>query len=154
MTQQIQTNDITTRLLAQENLLIQRAPVSTASFDVVNRILTLPQWQNMTPEIEEMLKAHEVAHALYTDHEIFEKSKETENRKGIPHGFCNILEDARIEKLMKRKYPGLRTVFNKGYKQLNERDFFDLKKKKMIETLKQVVDQELTQITLKHQMMR
>jgi len=128
MTQQIQTNDITTRLLAQENLLIQRAPVSTASFDVINRILTLPQWQNMTPEIEEMLKAHEVAHALYTDHEIFEKSKETENRKGIPHGFCNILEDARIEKLMKRKYPGLRTVFNKGYKQLNERDFFDLKK--------------------------
>jgi hypothetical protein len=128
MTQQFQTNDITTRLLAQENLLIQRAPVSTASFDVVNRVLTLPQWQNMTPEIEEMLKAHEVAHALYTDYSIFEKAKQNEERKGIPHGFCNVLEDARIEKLMKRKYPGLRTVFNKGYKQLNERDFFELSK--------------------------
>lgn len=128
MTQQIQTNDITTRLLAQENLLIQRAPVTTASFDVVNRILTLPQWQNMTPEIEEMLKAHEVAHALYTDFETFESAKKEESEHGIPHGYCNILEDARIEKLMKRKYPGLRTVFNKGYAQLNERDFFDLKK--------------------------
>jgi hypothetical protein len=123
-----QTNDITTRLLAQENLLIQRAPVTTASFDVVNRVLTLPQWQNMTPEIEEMLKAHEVAHALYTDFTIFEKAKATEERKGIPHGFCNILEDARIEKLMKRKYPGLRSAFAKGYKQLNERDFFGVKK--------------------------
>lgn len=128
MTQQIQTNDITTRLLAQENLLIQRAPVSTASFDVVNRVLTLPQWQNMTPEIEEMLKAHEVAHALYTDYNQFEAAKEAESENGIPHGFCNVLEDARIEKLMKRKYPGLRTVFNKGYKQLNERDFFELSK--------------------------
>ena len=124
---QQQTNDITTRLLAQENLLIQRAPVSTASFDVVNRVLTLPQWQNMTPEIEEMLKAHEVSHALYTDFETFEKCKESETRRGIPHGFMNVLEDARIEKLMKRKYPGLRSVFNKGYKQLNERDFFGVK---------------------------
>lgn len=128
MTQQTQTNDITTRLLAQENLLIQRAPVSTASFDVVNRVLTLPQWQNMTPEIEEMLKAHEVAHALYTDYVTFETAKEAESERGIPHGFCNVLEDARIEKLMKRKYPGLRSVFNKGYKQLNERDFFELSK--------------------------
>jgi hypothetical protein len=122
------TNDITTRLLAQENLMIQRAPVSTASFDIVNRILTLPQWQNMTPEIEEMLKAHEVAHALYTDFEEFEKCKEVEGRTGLAHAYLNILEDARIEKLMKRKFPGLRTVFTKGYGQLNERDFFGISK--------------------------
>lgn len=122
------TNDITTRLLAQENLMIQRAPVSTASFDIVNRILTLPQWQNMTPEIEEMLKAHEVAHALYTDFDEFEKAKEAEGRKGLAHAYLNILEDARIERLMKRKFPGLRSVFTKGYNQLNERDFFGISK--------------------------
>lgn len=124
MTQQ--TNDITTRLLAQENLLIQRAPVSTASFDVVNRILTLPQWQNMTPEIEDMLKAHEVGHALYTDFDTFEAAQEAVGE--VHKGYLNVLEDVRIEKMMKRKYPGLRRAFTEGYNQLNERDFFELSK--------------------------
>ena len=115
------TNDISTRLLAQENLLINRAPVNTASFDVRNRILTLPMWQNMTPEIEEMLKAHEVGHALYTDETLFAKLA---TGAKVPFGYMNVLEDARIEKLMKRKYPGLRKTFNAGYRELNERDFF------------------------------
>ena len=123
------TNDISTRLLAQENILINRAPVSTASFDVKNRILTLPMWQNMTPEMEEMLKAHEVGHALYTDHVFFEKFR----KEKIPFGYLNILEDARIEKLMKRKYPGLRRTFTTGYVQLEETGFFgDHKSKKML----------------------
>lgn len=115
------TNDISTRLLAQENLLINRAPVQTASFDVKNRILTLPMWQNMTPEIEEMLKAHEVGHAIYTDETLFAKLASTSK---VPFGYLNVLEDARIEKLMKRKYPGLRKTFTAGYRELNERDFF------------------------------
>ena len=115
------TNDISTRLLAQENLMINRAPVRTASFDVKNRILTLPMWQNMTPQIEEMLKAHEVGHALYTDEVLFAEAAIREN---LPFGYLNCLEDARIEKLMKRKYPGLRKTFNTGYRELNERDFF------------------------------
>lgn len=118
------TNDIATRLLAQENLLINRAPVSTASFDVKNRILTLPMWKNMTPEMEEMLKAHEVGHALYTDETLFQALRVKNNK--VPFGFLNILEDARIEKLMKRKYPGLRKSFTTGYTQLHERDFFGL----------------------------
>jgi hypothetical protein len=117
------TNDISTRLLAQENLLINRAPVNTASFDVRNRILTLPMWQNMTAEIEEMLKAHEVGHALYTDETLFAKMA-TDVK--VPFGYMNVLEDARIEKLMKRKYPGLRKTFNAGYRELNERDFFSV----------------------------
>lgn len=126
MTQTV-TNDITTRLLAQENLLIDRAPVRTASFDVKNRVLILPQWQNMTPEIEECLKAHEVAHALFTDHEIFKARMSAENSNGIPFSYLNIIEDARIERLMKNQYPGLRRVFNEGYNQLVERDFFKVR---------------------------
>jgi hypothetical protein len=120
------TNDLSTRLLAQENLLINRAPVRTASFDVRNRILTLPMWQNMTPQIEEMLKAHEVGHAIYTDEELFATKAEKSN---IPFAILNILEDARIEKLMKRKYPGLRKTFNIGYAELNEMDFFGVNRR-------------------------
>jgi hypothetical protein len=114
------TNDITTRLLAQENLLIERAPVRTASFDVKNRILVLPMWQNMTPEIEEMLKAHEVGHALYTDESMFAQYRESD----VPFSYYNIIEDVRIERLMKSKYPGLRRAFTKGYKELLDMNFF------------------------------
>ena len=41
--------------------------------------------------------------------------------------FVNVVEDARIEKLMKRQYPGLRKCFAGGYKELNDQDFFDIK---------------------------
>ena len=43
-----------------------------------------------------------------------------------PKDFVNVIEDARIEKLMKRKFPGLRKSFAGGYKELNDMDFFDL----------------------------
>lgn len=127
------TNDIATRLLAQENLLINRAPVKTASFDVKRRILTLPMWQNMTPEIEDMLKAHEVGHALYTDMSLFDKFRKA--NKQIPFSYINIIEDARIEKLMKRKYPGLRKTFTSGYVQLHERDFFGMDRRSIQKAL-------------------
>ena len=38
----------------------------------------------------------------------------------------NITEDARIEKLMKRKYAGLSKTFYRGYSDLHEDDFFEL----------------------------
>ena len=38
----------------------------------------------------------------------------------------NVVEDARIEKLMKRKYMGLAKTFFKGYQELNDEDFFSI----------------------------
>jgi hypothetical protein len=72
-----------------------------------------------------MLVGHEVGHALYTTLEEYS----TKNPyKDVPHfsGYMNVLEDVRIEKLMKRRYPGLRKSFNAGYKELNTRDFFGI----------------------------
>jgi hypothetical protein len=43
-----------------------------------------------------------------------------------PKDFVNVIEDARIEKLMKRKYPGLRKSFSCGYSELNSQDFFGI----------------------------
>jgi uncharacterized protein with von Willebrand factor type A (vWA) domain len=100
-----------------------RARTRTASFDIKSRILTLPMWKDMTPEIEDMLIGHEVGHALYTDDTYIEPLKETPKL----HSYMNVLEDVRIEKLIKRKYPGLRKRMNEGYKQLNDRDFFGVK---------------------------
>ena len=44
----------------------------------------------------------------------------------IPPQFVNVVEDARIEKLMKRKYMGLAKSFFKGYQELNDEDFFSI----------------------------
>jgi len=119
----IKASDLSARLLATENLSVQRAATRTASFDVKSRVLTLPLWKDMTPEIEDMLVGHEVGHALYTTDEYFVPIQE--NPKMMT--YLNVLEDVRIEKLIKRKYPGLRKRMNEGYKQLNDRDFFGVK---------------------------
>jgi len=120
---EMKATDLSARLLATENLSVIRARTRTASFDIKSRVLTLPMWKEMTPEIEDMLIGHEVGHALYTSEEYLEPIKE--NNKLM--GYMNIIEDVRIEKLIKRKYPGLRKRMNDGYKQLNDRDFFGVK---------------------------
>lgn len=120
---EMKASDLSARLLATENLSVIRARTRTASFDIKSRVLTLPMWKEMTPEVEDMLIGHEVGHALYTGEEYLEPIKE--NHKMM--GYLNIIEDVRIEKLIKRKYPGLRKRMNEGYKQLNDRDFFGVK---------------------------
>jgi hypothetical protein len=120
---EMKATDLSARLLATENLAVIRARARTASFDIKSRVLTLPMWKEMTPEIEDMLVGHEVGHALYTGEKYMEPIKE--NPKLM--SYLNVLEDVRIEKLIKRKYPGLRKRMNEGYKQLNDRDFFGVK---------------------------
>lgn len=115
--------DLVAKLLASENLTIVRNNCKTAFFDIKNRVLSLPLWKDMTPEMEGMLVAHEVGHALYTTEEYIEDAK----KDRVLAGYINIVEDARVEKLMKRKFPGIRKTFNFGYKQLMDRDFFELK---------------------------
>jgi hypothetical protein len=117
------TSDLSAKLLATENLTVVRATTRTASFDIRSRVLTLPLWKDMTPEIEDMLIAHEVGHALYTG----EKYIEPIEKNPRIMTYLNVLEDVRIEKLIKRKYPGLRKRMSVGYKQLNDRDFFKVK---------------------------
>jgi hypothetical protein len=67
-----------------------------------------------------MLVGHEVGHALYTPNEDWTASV----RNNVPKDYVNVVEDARIEKLMKRKFPGLARSFYLGYNELNQDDFF------------------------------
>ena len=105
------------KLLATEDLIIENKQVETAMFNVETRVLTLPMW-DAEENVYDMLVAHEVGHALFTPNR--------DPRKGIPQTFINVTEDARIEKLMKRKYEGLPKTFYGGYNQLYKDDFFDL----------------------------
>ena len=108
------------RLLATENLIVEHRKVATASFDVDRRVLTLPNWDKASSTVYDMLVGHEVGHALFTPNEDWRDVAD------CPKDFVNVIEDARIEKLMKRKYPGLRKSFAGGYKELNDADFFGI----------------------------
>ena len=122
------------KLLATENITVQHKPdAKTAWFDVKNRILCLPVWQKMSEDLYDMLVVHEVGHALDTPGEDFlEKIKaigarlgDTSNRAlGAIKGFLNVIEDARIDKRQKRRFPGARRNYIKGYKELIDKDFF------------------------------
>ena len=100
------------KLLATENITIQHKKVKTAYFDVKNRVLCLPIWKNMGNDVIDLLISHEVGHALFTPSDGWEKAID----KGIQHSFLNVIEDARIEKLIRRRYPGLKQSFIKCYK--------------------------------------
>ena len=106
------------KLLATENLIVEHKYVETASFDVNNRLLVLPMWKRASDIVYDLLVAHEVGHALFTPNE--------DPPKNIPFQFINVVEDARIEKLMKRRYAGLSKTFYRGYSQLSDEDFFGI----------------------------
>ena len=108
------------RLLATENLIVEHRKTPTAMFDVERRVLTLPMWDKASGTVYDMLVGHEVGHALFTPNEDWRDAFD------CPKDFVNVIEDARIEKLMKRKFPGLRKSFAGGYKELNDLDFFDI----------------------------
>ncbi len=107
------------KLLATEDLIVEHRPVETAMFNVQSRVLTLPMWKKASESVFDMLVAHEVGHALFTPDDWSFEGK-------IPQQFVNITEDARIEKLMKRKYAGLSKTFFRGYNELADEDFFCL----------------------------
>ena len=89
------------KLLATEDLIVENKKVETAEFNVHTRVLTLPRWENASNNLYDSLVAHEVGHALFTPDVDW---RETHN---IPHVFVNVVEDVRIEKLMRRKYAGI-----------------------------------------------
>ena len=108
------------KLLATEDIIVENKNVETAQFDVHNRVLTLPRWSFASNAVYDLLVGHEVGHALFTPDEEWYETYE------IPHSIVNVVEDARIEKLMKRKYPGMSKTFYNGYGELNDEDFFEL----------------------------
>ena len=112
------------KLLATENISVEYRKVQTASFDIVNRRLTLPIMNDTTPEMTDLLVGHEVGHALDTPQSYVDAAKAGGSAFST---FLNVIEDARIERRMKDRYPGLRKPMAIAYRQFTERDFFGIK---------------------------
>lgn len=112
------------KLLATENLTIQHQKIPTAAFDPKNRVLHCPIWEDMSGDLYDLLMGHEVGHALDTPADGWHSAIHDMGKNY--KGFLNVVEDARIEKRQKRRYPGLRSSFVKGYAELMKRNFFGI----------------------------
>ena len=114
------------KLMATEDLIIQQDRVQTASFNVQTRVLTIPILdQKLSRDIYDLFMGHEVGHALYTPMEGLKKALEQKIDKDV----LNIVDDSRIERRIKTRYPGIKAPFVRAYNDLFERDFFGTKGK-------------------------
>ena len=113
------------KLLATENLRIEHQKVKTAMFDLKNRTLILPIWKDMSSDLYDLLIGHEVGHALFTPAQGWHGEIDARGM-GIK-SYLNVLEDARIERKIKDKFPGIRRNFFAGYQELFENNFFGVK---------------------------
>jgi len=121
------TKDILAKCMATEDLrVIHDGNAETAYFDTLNRVLCLPIWEDMSNATYDMLVGHEVSHALHTPQSGWEDFVGDGKGSRIRHMFLNIVEDARIERMIKSKFPGLKRDFATAYGELHDRDLFEL----------------------------
>ena len=100
------------KLLARENITVTHAHVPTAMFNIETRELVLPKFDKVTVDQYDLLIGHEVGHAKHSqDLQVLKDCIEFPGLKT----YVNVLEDTRIERLMKAEYPGLRGSFRRGY---------------------------------------
>ena len=128
----IQNKSQLAKLLATENIEVQENAVQTASFDVKDRILTIPIFkeEQKSKHVYDMLVGHEVSHALHTPSDGWMNMKD---RSQEFRSFVNVIEDARIDKLIQKKYPGLTNDYLLGFKKMYKDNFFGTKGRKQSE---------------------
>ena len=124
------------RILATENIRVVVDPkMTTAAFDLKNRTLLLPQWKDMGKSVYDMLIGHEISHALHTPAEGWRETcnkisgtTDTNSKSWQTASlYLNVVEDARIERLIQIKFPGFRRDFIAAYNELNDKNFFGVK---------------------------
>ena len=132
-----QTRSLVAQILAREAITVTHdASMPSAAFDLKNRTLILPCWNtdkvgvNSKP-VYDFLVGHEVGHAKHTPADGWKSTSEriggTDPRsQKVAADFLNVVEDARIEKMIKREFPGLRKDFTVGYLTLAEMDIFGI----------------------------
>ena len=120
----MKNKSIIAKLLAEEDIFVVYKKMETAYFNPKSRELGLPIWNDemMTPNIEDLMVCHEIAHALWTPLDMLEQAR----ARKISHSFVNIIEDVRIEQKVQERYRGSVAVFNRGYDDLAAKDFFGI----------------------------
>lgn len=127
------------RILAKENILIRRSRKAfTASFNMKTRLLLLPVWEGISEELHDMVLVHEVGHALDTPLDGLVKgiaSLDKKYKTSAVKDYINVVEDSRVDRKQKVRYPGTLMDYALGYKELYTRNFFGIAKVKDVNQL-------------------
>lgn len=139
-TPNLAAKNLLAKLMATEDITVEHDPrAQTASFNMESRVLTLPVWKELDADTLDMLIGHEVSHALHTPAgaKPLTDAVNSIDRKNpmVAKDYLNVVEDARIERMIKARFPGLKRSFATGYRALMQRDLFGLKKVGDISTL-------------------
>ena len=118
------TKSLLAKLMASEDINVEyRSNISTAAFNTENRTLLMPVFKDIGESTTDLFLGHEVGHALFTPTGVI---NDVMAKGGTFKSLVNIVEDARIEKMIQSKFPGLRKNFYEGYSELMDRNFFGL----------------------------
>lgn len=135
------------KLMATENLDVVFGNVTKASFDIRKRKLVLPNYNISDKDILDLMISSEISHAVYDDQKKFTEFAENYQVKDKTgkkildprmQAIYNIVSSARSEKLIKRKFPGLKPTYARAYKKLAKEDWFgvnDIPEQHLYETL-------------------
>ena len=118
--------DIIAKLLASENLKIIDGGTTVSYIDVVKREVHVIKFKHDSPlncqEVRLTSLAHEVGHALFTPIDLLHEKIDESYPNLAP--FINIVEDVRIERLIKNRFAGLHRTMNEGRKIMYENGVF------------------------------
>lgn len=118
------------KVISQSNqLTIVYANVDTAFINVENKEVTLPNYIIHDRDMYILMGSHEISHAIHTPSVFYSQHNNTDNNdktpiiKGIKlnknlFACINIVEDIRIEKLIRNQFPGFVSIYKAGYKKL------------------------------------
>lgn len=133
MKNQTQSIQQLARLMAQENISVQVTNKPEAWFDLKTRTMQVPYFEGLTQEEVDLFVGHESSHALNTPtdkwHGVIDEIRANQGDAfaGAFKLTMNVVEDARIERDIKSKYPGMKQVFYFGYDNISKRkEFVDL----------------------------
>ena len=87
-------NTVLAKLFAEEDIHVVYKQMQTAYFNPKSRELGLPIWDEdkTTPDIQDLMVCHEIAHALWTPLDMLEKAQV----RKINHSFVNIYAKGNI----------------------------------------------------------
>lgn len=133
-------------LLAQERICVIVGDFETASFDPSEKIVRLPDFSFSQEILAKMFSVHECAHALHTD-----PYSESEFQSKLLAACINVVEDRRIETLIKTKYPGFVSIFEHSYDVMHKMGFFgDIKSPDYTQNLLNIINYKCKTGSLSH----
>lgn len=124
----IECTSLLAKLLAEENIAIMHdSTLSSAKFDLVKRVLALPVYNDMSGDNFDGMMSTEVAHALWTPVTQYNAVvKRLTSLNPEYEQIIKMIEGVRVEKHLKRKYPGLSGTLSKMYLDFWDKNYFGI----------------------------